>query len=306
MLAFATAVVAGQSPGVPTLVTKNNTNYTALSTDVGKVFLFTGNGGPYTFTLPAPPANPWSLTAINANGSQPLTVSPTSGNIDNQSQLVIPAKQMQSGPPFSVGIYSDGTNYWTAGQLAVGVDQSTQYVSSNTTLFADNNGALVICYGGSDLVVTLPSSRPPAPWKVTIVNCNPTATQVFASKLNEISQPLYLSLGQSVDVYSDGTGDYMYLMGSGAGQVVEQTSSYTVSLLDTGTTQYFNTSGSTATLPSLVPNAGWTVNIINTSSGNITVSPNGHSLNGSGSSLTLGAHLGITVLSDSINYYYVG
>ena len=85
---------------------------------------------------------------------------------------------------------------------------------------------------------------------------------------------------------------------------VSQTTNYTLATTDDQTVQKFNGSSLTATLPASAPSAPWMATIVNINSTALTVSPNGLTLNGSSSSLSLAQNELVQVFSDGSNYVY--
>ena len=92
--------------------------------------------------------------------------------------------------------------------------------------------------------------------------------------------------------------------GLGFGSVLAKTTSYNVASGDNGSEVTFNGSSLTATLPGTVPASPWMVTLINLNATALTVSPNGHNLNGASGNITLLQNQSIFVWSDGSNYFY--
>lgn len=92
--------------------------------------------------------------------------------------------------------------------------------------------------------------------------------------------------------------------GLGFGSVVAKTTSYTILTGDNGSVLTFTGTGLTASLPASAPASPWMVTVINLGSGTLTVAPNGRTLNGSSSSLTVAVGQSVFIWSDGSNYQY--
>src|SRR3990167_7802461 len=92
--------------------------------------------------------------------------------------------------------------------------------------------------------------------------------------------------------------------GLGFGNVVAKTADYLIVSGDNGKEITFDGINLTATLPGTAPSSPWIVTIINLNSSALTVDPNGLTLNGSASTISLAQNRNIFVWSDSSNYFY--
>lgn len=90
--------------------------------------------------------------------------------------------------------------------------------------------------------------------------------------------------------------------GSGGGGVISESGNYSAQASDSGKLVTFS---ATATYLLLSPPSSsvWWVLVENTSSGTVTVSPNGLDIDGSSSSLTLAQNEGIALYTDGTNYF---
>jgi hypothetical protein len=93
--------------------------------------------------------------------------------------------------------------------------------------------------------------------------------------------------------------------GCGGVGVSSKSSAYTVQPSDSGYL-LIQTASAGFTLPSSVPSAGWCVVLMDANATSITVSPNGHNINGASSSYPLISANTITVTSDGSNYWTSG
>ena len=99
--------------------------------------------------------------------------------------------------------------------------------------------------------------------------------------------------------FLDGTGNY-----SAPGGAASKTASYAAVAGDSGKILSFNSASTvTLTLPSSPPSGTWNVAVQNTGAGVLTVSPNGLTLDGSSSSVTLAQNQGLYVSTDGSNYF---
>jgi hypothetical protein len=86
--------------------------------------------------------------------------------------------------------------------------------------------------------------------------------------------------------------------------VAAKTANYTIASGDSGAEFTFNGTSLTAKLPATAPAEPWMVTIINLASTALTVDPNGNTLNGSSSTITLSQNQSIFIWSDGSNYVY--
>jgi hypothetical protein len=90
----------------------------------------------------------------------------------------------------------------------------------------------------------------------------------------------------------------------GAGGVAVKTADYTATAADCGKLIVFNSSSAhTLTLPAATPFAQWNISVQNIGSGTVTISPNGLTLDGAASSLTLSQAQGLVISTDATNYF---
>lgn len=85
----------------------SSTPYVVLDSDRAKVLMWTGGVGGFTLPAPGTVGSDWYVNVRNS-GSGDLTLTPTSGNIDAASTLVVSAGG-------SAIVFTDGTNYYTIG-----------------------------------------------------------------------------------------------------------------------------------------------------------------------------------------------
>jgi hypothetical protein len=100
------------------------------------------------------------------------------------------------------------------------------------------------------------------------------------------------------------TQNYPFSAGQGYKSVVAKTTNYLVAASDNGVLFTFNGSSLTATLPATATPAPWFVTFINLNASTLIINPNGLTLNGSASSITLGQNNSATVWADGSNYEY--
>ena len=91
----------------------------------------------------------------------------------------------------------------------------------------------------------------------------------------------------------------------GCGIVTTKTTNYSASGTDAGRTLSFNGTNLTLTLPNPLPNPAWSICVNDLAATNLTISPNGLTLNGGGS-LSISTGQGVSISTDGTNYYYVG
>lgn len=92
----------------------------------------------------------------------------------------------------------------------------------------------------------------------------------------------------------------------GANGVNAKTANYTLASGDNAKNVTFNGSSLTATLPASPPSATWTSWVENLNASNLVVSPNGLTVNGSSSNITLGPFQSVYVWTDNTNYFATG
>ena len=90
----------------------------------------------------------------------------------------------------------------------------------------------------------------------------------------------------------------------GTGGVAVKTADYTAVAADCGKLIVFNSSvAHTLTLPAGAPFAQWNISVQNIGTGIVTISPNGLTIDGAGSSLTLAQTQGLAISTDATNYF---
>jgi hypothetical protein len=88
------------------------------------------------------------------------------------------------------------------------------------------------------------------------------------------------------------------------GGAVVKTADYTATAADCGRLIVFNSAGAHAlTLPAAAPFAQWNIGVQNIGTGNVTISPNGLTIDGAGSSLALAQTQGLAISTDATNYF---
>jgi hypothetical protein len=116
----------------------------------------------------------------------------------------------------------------------------------------------------------------------------------------------YVCIKASTGAQAPTNALYWYLLSQGTGGVNTISVNYTVVPGDDGQL-ISNETGSnlTATLFSAPPYLGWWAAFQNGSSGTLVINPNGLTLDGSASSLTLQANQGVLIFTDGTNYFSV-
>jgi len=100
----------------------HSTNYVIVEADRANPQVWTGGSGAYTLPDPATVTTGWYVPVSN-QGSGSVTITPTSGTIDQAGSLVLAISE-------SAFIVSDGTNYFTLG-LGQEVNSVFDYISIN-------------------------------------------------------------------------------------------------------------------------------------------------------------------------------
>ena len=251
-------------------VSVKTADYTAVAGDSGKLLVM-NSGSAHTITLPSsPPSSTW-LIGVQNLGAGTLTVSRGGLTIDTvAANLSLPTGQ-------GILIWCDGSNYFTErGSLPASPSDATKFL----------NGAAPPVFAqvkDSDLSLS----------DVTSNNVS-TAKHGFAPKApNDATK------------FLDGTGNYSAPpIASSPGGATSKTASYAAIAGDNSKILSFNSASPvTLTLPSPPPSATWNIEVQNTGSGVLTVSPNGLTLDGSSSSVTLSQTQGLYVSTDGSNYF---
>ena len=251
-------------------------SYTALSGD-SNTLLVMNSGSAQTITLPAlPPSATWCVFIQNI-GVGVLTVNRNGLTIDTAaSNLAVYTGE-------GLVVFTDGTNYFTergkgfAQTLAAATHKFLTSYSAITGLFTQAQPA------DADLAVT----------DVTTNNVS-TSAHGFAPKApNDATK------------FLDGTGNYSAPpVAAVPGGATSKTASYAAVAGDNSKILSFNSASPiTLTLPSSPPSATWNIEVQNTGSGVLTVSPNGLTLDGSSASVTLSQTQGLYVSTDGSNYF---
>ena len=89
----------------------------------------------------------------------------------------------------------------------------------------------------------------------------------------------------------------------GLGTVVEHTTNYTILQSDNNTIQFFDGSNLTTTLPGTVPDAPWSVTIINGGTTNLTINNNNRTINNYPTTILIGQGGSVVITSGGGDYY---
>lgn len=200
--------------------------------------------------------------------------------------------------------YCDGTNVVKVGGSGSG--SAIGGVSSKTadyTLVSGDNGTLVVLASGSH---TFTPAAVSASMFVGILNVGSgTLTLSHNSKnINGAAADVSLAPGAGGFLFSDGT-NYFFLSGgaggSAIGGVLTKTADYTVLSGDKGKLVVLLSGSHTFTPPA--PDAAFYCFFSNAGSGTLTISHNGHNIDGAASDLALAQNEGVTFFSDGTDYF---
>lgn len=190
----------------------------------------------------------------------------------------------------------------------------TQVKIANYTAVQADEGNLLSFNSSSNLTLTLPNPLPLVNGKidsgfwVAVQNIG-TGTLTISPNGRTLdgTSSLVLLQNQGCLIFTDGINFYTVrsaASGSGfVGGVNSQTVSYTAVFGDGGKLISMNGSNLTLTLPATPPNSIWMIFVENLNNTNLTISPNGLTIDGSGSNLTLGQNQGIIIFTDGTNYF---
>ena len=251
-------------------------SYTAVAAD-SNTLLAMNSGSDQSITLPAaPPSATWCVFIQNI-GAGVLTV--------NRNGLTIDAAASNLTVYTGEGlvVFTDGTNYFTergkgfAQTIAAAAHKFLTSYSAATGLFTQAQPA------DADLAIS----------DVTTNNVS-TSTHGFAPKApNDATK------------FLDGTGNYSApVIPAALGGAISKTASYSAVAGDNGKILSFNSASPvTLTLPAAPPSATWNIEVQNVGAGVLTISPNGLTLDGGSSSLTLAQSQGLYISTDGTNYF---
>jgi hypothetical protein len=251
-------------------------SYTALPGD-SNALLVMNSGSPQTITLPSvPPSVVWCVFIQNI-GAGALTLNPNGLNIDTVASNLT----LYQGEGLIV--FTDGVNYFTergkglAQTLVAATHKFLTSYSAITGLFTQAQPT------DADLAVS----------DVTTNNVS-TSAHGFAPKApNDATK------------FLDGTGSYSAPpVAAVPGGAAAKIASYAAIAGDNSKILSFNSASPvTLTLPSPPPSATWNIEVQNTGSGVLTVSPNGLALDGSSSSVRVAQTQGLYISTDGSNYF---
>ena len=227
-------------------------------------------------------------------------------------------------------------------QIPVGL---AVYRGTDYTAAAADSGTLQVFRAPSTATFTLLGTPPSLHWFISVSNLSASALTVTCetpAKIDGVaSATIFLSTGESLTIYTDGT-DYYTVSGSGGGGggvtslnsltgaldivagtgitvtpsgsnitidaaiggVNKQTANYVILSTDAGKIVSMNSSSATTLkLPAASPGANFNVYVENIGTGICTLDPNGLNLDGSASTVTLPQNQGMYISSDGTNYF---
>jgi len=252
------------SGGLSSGVSVKTGDYTSVAGDSGKLLVMNSSSA-HTITLPSSaPSSTWIIAVQNV-GAGTLTVSRAGLTIDTvASDLTVPTGQ-------GTLIWCDGSNYFTErGSLPASPSDATKFL----------NGAS-------------------APAFAQVKDSDLSTSDVTSNNVSTSKHGFVPKAPNDATKFLDGTGNY-----SAPGGAASKTASYAAVAGDSGKILSFNSASPlTLTLPSSPPSGTWNVRVQNAGSGALTVSPNGLTLDGGSSSVTLTQNQGLYISTDGSNYY---
>jgi hypothetical protein len=140
-------------------------------------------------------------------------------------------------------------------------------------------------------------------WGVVLTDTAPSATYLPSDVVEYLGSTYLCIQATTVNPITAGT-NYWLQLSQGTGGINNLTANYTAVSGDYGKL-LTNTSASsyTVTLPSPPPLAAWWIALQNSGTGTIVINPNGLTLDGSSSSLTLAQNQGVLIFTDGTNYF---
>ena len=175
---------------------------------------------------------------------------------------------------------------------------------------AGTDAGTLVTFNGASLTATLPAAPPSASWVVDIENTNATSLTISRNGLliDGVAANISLTQNQGVRIFTDGTNYFtqrgMATGGGGVGAVNKQTTNYMAVLADAGTLISFNLSAAaTLTLPASPPSATWAIFTECYGTASLAINPNGLTIDGSSSSITVKPGQGLVIFTDGTNYF---
>lgn len=242
---------------------------------------------------------------INLNGTDPA---PPSGYQDARWQ-----KGPSSGidPQYLMPIYPVSCYTPNTGGVSI--------KTANYTATIADMGTRIVFNSSSAVTLTLPNPipnnalTPPSVetrWNIQVTNIGAGALTIDRNGLTIDGGTSNITLGQfqSVAIDTDGTNFFSGRgLGSGSGGGLNgatvKTAAYTATSGDNGKLLSFNASTAvTLTLPAAAPSSTWVLFVENIGANNLSLSPNGLTLDGSSSSVTIPPGNGLIVFTDGTNY----